>query len=94
MINFDFSLTVPKNEPSFDTWWLNEKMFKKWKHKTYSMQIVNRNNLIFEVAFNANFKTDHAGVSLAIGLFGIVFYGSIVDCRHWDDETNDYKVYD
>lgn len=39
-------------------------------------------------------KTDHAGVSLKLGLFGYQFEGRIYDTRHWDSDTGDYVVYD
>ncbi len=38
-------------------------------------------------------KCDHAGFNLEIFLFGLRFHFNIYDCRHWDDETNDWEKY-
>jgi hypothetical protein len=66
-----------------------------WAHKAWEIQGHNLgwgDLITFEFSWTR--KTDHAGVSLKLGLFGYVIEGQIYDSRHWDSETNDYVVYD
>ena len=48
--------------------------------------------IAFEFAWTR--KTDHAGVRLKLGLLGYQVEAQFYDTRHWDEDTNDYVVYD
>jgi hypothetical protein len=47
---------------------------------------------IISVDFRWDFKTDHAGLQLVLGLLGKDIEFTFYDCRHWDREKEDWKV--
>jgi hypothetical protein len=91
MINFSFSISNPFF-PS-DRW---KTLFYKdgvrgWK--TWEIQVVKTISVI-GFSFSWATRTDHAGVSLSLSVLGYEILLSLVDRRHWDDETGAYKIYD
>lgn len=62
----------------------------------YDTNIFNFNINIFGLfGFNIdkNKKTDHAGLSIELNLFGLVSYYNHYDIRHWNDENDTWEVY-
>ena len=51
-------------------------------------------NALLHFDFNIRWKTDHAGVSLWLGLLGFDVGLNFHDTRHWDYENNRWKVYE
>jgi hypothetical protein len=45
----------------------------------------------FDIYFRR--KADHAGLYINIQIFSLYIGFDFYDCRHWDYETNSYKVY-
>ena len=46
----------------------------------------------FEIGWDK--KTDHCGFTFEFSILGLFFNFNISDNRHWDDETDDYCVYE
>lgn len=51
-------------------------------------------NALLHFDFNIRWKTDHAGVSLWLGLLGFDVGLYFHDTRHWDYENNRWEVYE
>jgi hypothetical protein len=67
----------------------------RWPNKAWEIEGQNFGwGDLFTFEFTWTRKCDHAGVSLKLGLFGYQVEGRFYDSRHWDEDTNDYKVYD
>ncbi len=49
---------------------------------------------LFHFEFRIEWKTDHAGVSLGLGLLGFDVGLHFYDTRHWDYKNNRWEVYD
>ena len=49
---------------------------------------------LFHFEFRVSWMTDHAGVSLWLGLFGFDLGLHFYDTRHWDYENNRWEVYE
>jgi|TARA_R110000851_G_scaffold130875_1_gene264607 hypothetical protein len=94
MLNIDFNLKVPRDDPEFNTWFIKEETLKKWKYKTYSIQLVNATDVVASFGLDVNLRCDHAGIEFNVGLFGVQLYTSFVDTRHWDHDNNCFKKYD
>lgn len=54
------------------------------KYKEFEMQCVTDGWHVFCVEFKIGVKEDHAGIRLAVSLFGIEVYLQLIDIRHWD----------
>lgn len=91
MIYFNFNLAIP----FWGDRWAN--VYNKsgntpWKHKFWEFQVM-KDAVVARIEFGCRFRTDHAGVNVGLGLLGYAVEFSFYDSRHWDDETNTYKVY-
>jgi hypothetical protein len=53
-----------------------------------------KNAELFRIEFEWTVGQDHAGVRLELGLFGYQLDLGFHDSRHWDIDTNAWKVYD
>lgn len=94
MIAFSFNLNNPwGNNESF-----KHLLAKSWmysKHKACELEICKDGTTLFEFNFSWSFRgQDHAGLRLAFGLFHYSVMFTQYDTRHWDEETNNWKVYD
>lgn len=49
---------------------------------------------IVGLSISKNYKTDHAGFRFVIDIFGLNICFNHLDCRHWDDENDDWCKYD
>ena len=82
--------------------WGNNESFrnllaKSWiyaKNKACEIQIYKDGNTLFEFRFSWSFRQDHAGLAFTIGVFSYSFIFTQYDTRHWDDETNNWKIYE
>lgn len=92
MIYFGLSLRNPwHKDGDFDNLYCRSGMITK--HKAWEFEVIKSFFNIAEVTFHWKIKTDHAGPSLEIGLFGYSIHVQIYDTRHWNRETNDWEVY-
>ena len=72
------------------------KDFSFTKHKHCEIQLDSKSlktGFSFGADFTASWKCDHAGFNTTITLPGIFFCFTFYDSRHWDEETNNYKIY-
>jgi hypothetical protein len=80
-------------------WWQRFENIKCWagntfiKHKCWEVEVIKNDNL-FRIEFEFNVRQDHAGVNLELGLLGYEIHFTLYDSRHWDTETDSWKVYD
>jgi len=93
MIDFNFAISNPQinNWDRFNLLKSKSGLFKNhkaWEFNTYC------DIDIIRVALSLNFNSDHAGLNIKIGLFGYMIEYTIYDTRHWDYDTNTWKVYD
>lgn len=61
-----------------------------FKHKFLELQIYRDSNI---VVVNANWtvKQDHAGLRFEVGLLGFCFDINFYDCRHWNNDNNQWE---
>lgn len=64
-----------------------------FKHKFWECQILKSDD-IFAFDLRINFRTDHAGLDLWLGLFGYSVNCMFYDHRHWNSEEQRYFVFD
>ena len=55
------------------------------EHTYYSRELVS-------IEFSLTQRRDHAGLTVCLGLLGYAVSGRIYDTRHWDHETNNWRV--
>ena len=92
LIHFNFNIRNPYRKPSFQNLFCISKLFTK--HKAWEFEVLYVAQTIVECDFSIRVKTDHAGLDLSFGLFGYVAHFVIYDTRHWDDENDDYEIYE
>ena len=91
MINFTLALHNPFSS-RWETVFYRDRHFSKiWK--TAEIQVT-RDNTIINFEFRWSTRCDHAGLNLAVGLFGYNIDMSFVDTRHWDRDNNCWEKYD
>lgn len=77
-----------------------ESLFSKsgktpWPHKAWEIEAHNFGwGNLFDFEFSWTRNCDHAGISFKLGLFGYLVEARLYDTRHWDDEKNQWQVYD
>lgn len=89
-----FNLAIFENHDKWDS------LFSKngstpWPNKHWEIEGHNfgwGDLITFEFSWTR--KTDHAGVRLKLGLLGYQVEAQFYDSRHWDEDTNNYRVYD
>jgi hypothetical protein len=64
------------------------------KNKMFELQVshfgIRESRSLFNFAFRWTIRRHHAGLALHIDLLGLYLGACIYDCRHWDDEADDY----
>jgi len=90
MIYINIDVKIPFVRARFDTIWY--KGCLPYKNKSFEIQ-VDRTDTLFNFHFSWTTKQDHAGITLELGFMTLHTYITFVDTRHWDDETNAFKVY-
>ncbi len=90
-----FNICVNIRHPK---WYERFENIKCWagetfiEHKFWEIEIIKNDNLLrFEFGFTT--QQDHAGINLELGLLGYEIHFTVYDSRHWDLETNSWKVY-
>lgn len=90
MISFSFNLSNPWCK-RWDTIFYKDQLFAN--NKGSEIQVI-KDNTIVSFSFRFTTRTDHAGVSIDIGLFGYTAMFNYYDTRHWNTEAGRYYVYD
>jgi len=49
--------------------------------------------LVIDMSIRYTTKTDHAGFNFSLTLFGFSYEFGINDNRHWNDDTNNWEIY-
>lgn len=76
------------------TLFYKEEIFKKWKNKSYCIQVELNDNTGFSFDLSWTKNCDHAGFSFTLDLFGFFTYITIADTRHWDYENKCWEKYE
>ena len=92
MISFNFSISNPWAKENFANLW--NKSWLPFKNKGVELEFIRHSYDIFQVHANITARTDHAGVSAKLALFGYSIHFSFYDTRHWDSENDQWQVYD
>lgn len=92
MISAHFNISNPWAKDNFENLW--NKSWLPFKHKGVELELIRHAYDIFEVHLSITARTDHAGVSAKLGLFGYSVHFSFYDTRHWDSENDQWQVYD
>ncbi len=66
---------------------------KLFKHKACEIEIY-RCETIVELEARFSIRTDHAGLTVGLGLFSYALRAQLYDTRHWDYNTNDWITHD
>jgi hypothetical protein len=90
MISFNFNLSNPWSR-RFENLW-NRAYDTPFKHKFIELEII-KDTSILSFMFRLSTRTDHAGVSLELGILGYSFHFSFYDNRHWNYEQGQYYKY-
>lgn len=92
MIHVNFALSNPWHKNKFKN--LFNKAWSVSKHKVIEFQILYADYDIVEAKLNLSFREDHAGLALALGIFGYSIDLHFYDTRHWDTEKGAWEKYD
>ena len=89
ILNLRFELTNP-----FDRWDYFKNLGclygRLGKHSAWELEHSYYSPLLLDIETRWSYKTDHAGLSIGIGLLGYGISFQIHDTRHWDNEQNAY----
>jgi len=92
MININIQLSNPFCSRWKTIYYKSSPPPAKGKYRVWEVQAF-KDNTVISFSFRWTFRTDHAGVELSLGLLGYSIMATVADTRHWDDETNAWKVY-
>lgn len=90
MIYLVFTLKNPFSKQSFKNVFV--KTGHVVGHKYWEVEVY-KTKAIIDAELSINFRQDHAGIALGLGLFGYTLRGQIYDNRHWNDEEGRWKIY-
>ena len=90
MINLQFYLYNPWSSKFSN---IKSKAFGITKNKTLELQTCRTNDII-NVQFTWTTQTDHAGVTLELGLLSCNLLITFRDNRHWDYINNCWEKYE
>ena len=62
-------------------------------YKAWEIQLMKTNSIV-EFNFRLNFRQDHAGIEIELGLLGHNLRAQIYDTRHWNSNENKWVDYD
>lgn len=91
MISTHLRISNPWSNGNFDNLW--NRSWLLTKHKALELEVIKYSRNVFEVQFALSVRTDHAGLTLVIGLFGRSFHFNFYDTRHWDFEKGTWEIY-
>jgi hypothetical protein len=87
MIYLGFSISNPWGRP-FDNLWNRSGLITR--HKAWEIEVLQTNQLIgFEINYTQ--RKDHAGLTVALAVFGRNISFQIYDTRHWNPDTADWQ---
>ena len=92
MILLHLSLSNPWAKENFKNLFCRSGMITK--HKAWEFEVCRHAYDIVKIDFQWSVKSDHAGPSLELCLFGYGVEAKIYDTRHWNRETNSWEVYE
>lgn len=93
MIDFGIRFRNPFPAKPFRNIWAGACQITKYKFVELQFSYYIWNWL--ELAVDLNWRqTDHAGPWITINLFGCTVDLRIFDIRHWNDESNNWEVYE
>jgi hypothetical protein len=92
MINIHLCLSNPWKRDCFNNLFCYGG--KVSKNKAWEVELYQHNYEILKFHFGLTFNRDHAGINLNIALFTFGIELSLYDTRHWNYETNTWKIYD
>jgi hypothetical protein len=94
MINIGFSIRNPWR--NIATWTSTSLFYKHgntpFKNKHWELQIDKEPRTLISFEVLLTHRSDHAGLSVALGLLGYWFSFSSYDSRHWDYEKGSYET--
>jgi hypothetical protein len=91
MINLRFQIDSPCTWDYFKNLGCLHGSFTKNKH--WELEHNYYSGSLVDCEFQINRQSDHAGLTVTIGLLGYGISFRIYDHRHWDYETNNWKDY-
>jgi hypothetical protein len=92
MISFHFNIANPWAKENFANLW--NKSWLPFKNKGVELELIRHAYDLFEVHLSLTARTDHAGVSAKLALFGYSIHFSFYDTRHWNYKTKAWEVYE
>lgn len=84
MISLHISIANPWAKYNFSNLFNRSGILSK--HKAWEFEVYRHAYDILKMTFTWSARTDHAGPSITLGLFGYVAQLQIYDTRHWDDK--------
>ena len=88
---FILKLTTPFVAEYFKSFWC--KTIQLAEYKFFEAQSYFHSKSLVDIEFRWTTKTDHAGVTIDVVLFGLGIVVSIYDCRHYDDDAGCWEVH-
>lgn len=64
------------------------------KNKACELEFLYDSQTFIKCELRVSTKTDHAGLSFEIGLFGYSIHFIFYDIRHWNDDKDEYEIYE
>jgi hypothetical protein len=86
MINFNLNISNPWSQ-RWDILWTKSRVLSMNKAIEFNGY---RTNSLFDIEFDFNIRTDHAGARLMLGLFGYEVELHFYDTRHWNNEMESW----
>lgn len=93
MIQLWMSIENPFKYDNFKSYW--DKTWVLTKNKAVEVEFSKYAYNVLEFGLDLRWRgSNHAGPGLEINLLGYTARVKFYDSRHWDDEKNDWEVYD
>ena len=91
MISISFYFNNPWSNRWSNVW--NRAYSTPFKNKFVELEFI-KDNSILSFMFRLTTRQSHGGLEMELGVLGYSFSFNFYDNRHWDSETEKYKVYD
>lgn len=94
-MRLSFHIALVENHKDWKTL-LTKHGKTRWPNKAWEFEIFRSGGLgnLLGLSLAWTRKTDHAGIRLEATFIGFEMRYQFYDSRHWDDETDNYVVYD
>ena len=90
MIYFGFNITNPFSKRWTNVW---NKVYPTPHPSKYIELEVFKDSTIISFSFKLATRTDHAGLTVDVGMLGYSFLFQFYDIRHWNAEAGRYYIY-